>query len=135
MDDDPELAEIRRRRMAQLQAQYQSKQPGVSGPQSSEQEAEAKRANDERRAMILQQLLTSEARERLNRIRLVKPEKAQGVEDMIIRAAQMGTLGGVVDEQRLIALLEQIQQQTETKSTVTVIRRKSLGDSEEEESD
>jgi programmed cell death protein 5 len=59
---------------------------------------------------------------KVNRIRLVKPEKAQGVEDMIIRAAQMGTLGGVVDEQRLIALLEQIQQQTETKSTVTVVR-------------
>jgi hypothetical protein len=59
---------------------------------------------------------------KVNRIKLVKPEKAQGVEDMIIRAAQMGTLGGVVDEQRLIALLEQIQQQTETKSTVTVVR-------------
>jgi programmed cell death protein 5 len=57
----------------------------------------------------------------VNRIKLVKPEKAQAIEDMIIRAAQMGSLGGVVDEQRLIALLEQIQQQTETKSTVTVV--------------
>ncbi|KAJ7959264.1 DNA-binding protein [Quillaja saponaria] len=42
--------------------------------------------------MKLSQLLSSEARERLARIALVKPEKARGVEDVIIRAAQMGQI-------------------------------------------
>jgi programmed cell death protein 5 len=50
---------------------------------------------------------------------LVKPEKARGVEDMIIRAAQMGQLGEKVDENRLISLLEQISEsKASTKITV-----------------
>ncbi len=54
------------------------------------------------------------------RIALVKPEKARAVEDMIIRAAQSGQLGGQVDEPKLIQLLEQISgSQPKTKVTVS----------------
>lgn len=53
------------------------------------------------------------------RISLVKPEKAQRVEDMIIHAAQSGQLGGKVDEANLINLLDQIsEKQQHTKITV-----------------
>lgn len=61
----------------------------------------------------------------MSRVALVKPEKARGVEDMIIRAAQSGQLGGKVDEQKLISLLEQISsQKKETK--ITVILKQNL---------
>ncbi|CAI9087918.1 OLC1v1022119C2 [Oldenlandia corymbosa var. corymbosa] len=54
------------------------------------------------------------------RIALVKPEKARGVEDVIIRAAQMGQIAEKVSEERLITLLEQINTQTTKQTKVTV---------------
>ncbi|KAL0352897.1 UNVERIFIED_CONTAM: DNA-binding protein DDB [Sesamum angustifolium] len=57
------------------------------------------------------------------RIALVKPEKARGVEDVIIRAAQMGQIVDQVSEERLISLLEQINTQT-TKETKVTLKKK-----------
>ena len=55
------------------------------------------------------QILTNETRERLNRIAMVKPEKARGVEDLLIQSARKGQLRGKVTETQLIELLEQAQ--------------------------
>ncbi|XP_028232419.1 DNA-binding protein DDB_G0278111-like isoform X2 [Glycine soja] len=69
--------------------------------QNSEQEKaqdDAKREAEERRQMMLSQILSAEARERLARIALVKPEKARGVEDFILRAAQMGQITEKIGE-------------------------------------
>ena len=52
--------------------------------------------------------LYPKARERLSRIAIVKPEKAQALENMILQAAQRGQLGGKVTEDSLIKMLEQI---------------------------
>ncbi|CAI0462633.1 unnamed protein product [Linum tenue] len=49
----------------------------------------APREAEERRQIMLSQILSAQARERLARIALVKPEKAGGVEDVILLAAQM----------------------------------------------
>ncbi|KAJ1394902.1 PDCD5-like [Sesbania bispinosa] len=87
---DPELEAIRQRRMQELMARQ-----GVGNQQNSEQQKaqeDAKREADERRQMMLSQILSAEARERIARIALVKPEKARGVEDVILRAAQMGQI-------------------------------------------
>ncbi|KAK4399314.1 DNA-binding protein DDB [Sesamum angolense] len=62
------------------------------------------------------------------RIALVKPEKARGVEDVIIRAAQMGQIVDQVSEERLISLLEQINTQTTKETKVTIKRRQSVLD-------
>ncbi|XP_010243697.1 PREDICTED: DNA-binding protein DDB_G0278111 [Nelumbo nucifera] len=122
---DPELEAIRQRRMQELMAQH-----GIGNQQNSEQQKaqeEAKReAADERRQMMLSQILSSEARERLARIALVKPEKARGVEDVLLRAAQMGQIVEKVSEERLISLLEQINNQTTKQTKVTIQRRRSV---------
>ncbi|RZC12193.1 DNA-binding protein, partial [Glycine soja] len=97
--------------------------------QNSEQEKaqdDAKREAEERRQMMLSQILSAEARERLARIALVKPEKARGVEDFILRAAQMGQITEKVSEERLISLLEQINNQTTRQTKVTIQRRRSV---------
>lgn len=55
-------------------------QHGIGNYQNSEQQngtEGAKREADERRKMTLSQILSSEARERLARIALVKPKKAR----------------------------------------------------------
>ncbi|KAK7363267.1 hypothetical protein VNO77_05403 [Canavalia gladiata] len=121
---DPELEAIRQRRMQELMARH-----GVGNQQNNEQQKaqdDAKREAEERRQMMLSQILSSEARERLARIALVKPEKARGVEDVILRAAQMGQITEKVSEERLISLLEQINNQTARQTKVTIQRRRSV---------
>ncbi|KAL9267957.1 Programmed cell death protein 5-like protein [Drosera capensis] len=121
---DPELEAIRQRRMQELMAQR-----GMGSQQNPEHEKaqeEAKRDAEERRQMMLIQILSSEARERLARIALVKPEKARGVEGVILRAAQMGQIVEKVTEDRLITLLEQINTQTAKQTKVTIQRRRNV---------
>uniref|UniRef100_A0A803M4S2 Uncharacterized protein n=1 Tax=Chenopodium quinoa TaxID=63459 RepID=A0A803M4S2_CHEQI len=84
---------------------------------------EAKVEAEERRQMMVAQIVSSEARERLSRIALVKPEKARGVEDVILRAARMGQIVQKVSEEKLISLLEQINTHTSKQTKVTIWRR------------
>jgi len=111
--DDPELDAIRQRRLNELKAQGGAGGMGGGGAtnaaEAQQKEAE-RREQEEKRKAILQQILEPAARERLSRIALVKPEKARGVEDLILRAAQSGQLGEKVNEQRLISLLEQLSE-------------------------
>ncbi|KAH3742544.1 programmed cell death protein 5 [Pelomyxa schiedti] len=120
MADDEELEAIRARRLAEMQQRAASSSSG-RGP-SAEKQAEMKQEQEDRRRSILQQLLTFEARERLSRIALVKPEKARAVEDMIIRSATSGQLRTKVDEARLIGLLEQISE-SKPEPKITIKRR------------
>ncbi|XP_039800002.1 DNA-binding protein DDB_G0278111-like isoform X1 [Panicum virgatum] len=116
---DPELEAIRQRRMQELMAQ----RGGANQQNASQQKAQedAKQEAEERRQMMLAQILSSEARERLSRIALVKPDKARGVEDVLLRAAQTGGISEKVSEERLISLLEQINTQTTKQTKVTVV--------------
>ncbi|XP_048132584.1 DNA-binding protein DDB_G0278111 isoform X2 [Rhodamnia argentea] len=121
---DPELEAIRQRRMQELMAQ--GGMGNQHNPEQQKAQDEAKREADERRQMMLSQILSSEARERLARIALVKPEKARGVEDVVLRAAQMGQIVEKVSEERLISLLEQINTQTTKQTKVTIQRRRNV---------
>ncbi|BBN07318.1 programmed cell death protein 5 [Marchantia polymorpha subsp. ruderalis] len=135
--DDPELAAIRQRRMQEMMAKSGggAGAGGQSFPQNKEQQdaqEEEKREAEERRQMMLARVLSSEARERLSRIALVKPDKARGVEDLILRSAQYGQITEKVSEERLISLLEQINEQTQKKTTkVTIQRRRSVLDEDD----
>lgn len=127
--DDPELDAIRQRRMQELMAQR-----GLGNQQSAENQQaqeEQKREADERRQLMLSQILSSQARERIARIALVKPDKARGVEDFLLRGAQMGQITEKVSEERLIALLEQINEQTKKSTKVTIQRRRSVLDDDD----
>ncbi|KAJ4982133.1 hypothetical protein NE237_032970 [Protea cynaroides] len=62
-------------------------------------------------------------RAKVARIALVKPHKVRGVEDVILRAAQMGQIVEKVSEEKLISLLEQINSQTSKQTKVTIQRR------------
>ncbi|KXZ44039.1 hypothetical protein GPECTOR_75g763 [Gonium pectorale] len=84
----------------------------------------ARSAEEQRRAMLAA-CMTNEARERLSRIAIVKPDKARGVENMILGAAQRGALSGKVSEERLVELLEQInEREGASKPKITIQRRR-----------
>lgn len=103
--EDPELAELRRRRLRQIQ-DVQSGESATAGAYAA-QEAEMQR-RDAERAEVLRRILTTEARERLARIRLAKPEVAASVEQQLIALAASGRIQRQVDDATLRALLERI---------------------------
>ena len=103
--DDSELAELRRRRLQQLQEMQTS--DAVNAQAYAAQEAEMRRRDSER-SEILRRILTPDARERLGRIRLAKPEVAASVEQQLIALAASGRLPRAVDDATLRSLLERI---------------------------
>jgi programmed cell death protein 5 len=102
---DAELEELRRRRLQQLQ-EMQAPDPGAAMAYS-QQEAEMQR-RDAERAELLRRILTPEARERLGRIRLAKPDVANSVEQQLLSLASTGRLQRQVDDATLRALLERV---------------------------
>jgi programmed cell death protein 5 len=103
--EDPELAELRRRRMRQLQDMQTSE--AANAQAYAAQEAEAQRREAER-SEVLRRILTPEARERLGRIRLAKPEVAGAVEQQLIALAASGRIQRQIDDATLRSLLERI---------------------------
>ena len=58
---------------------------------------------------MLRMLLTSEARERLTNIRMVKPDVSKIIEDNIIRLASAGKLSPPITDEYIKQLLQSIQ--------------------------
>ncbi|GMH36702.1 hypothetical protein BSKO_04575 [Bryopsis sp. KO-2023] len=135
MADDPELEAIRQRRMQQLLAQ-QGGQGGPPGgrnltPEQQEEQEAAKRDAEEQRQNMLRQVMQAQAKERLSRIALVKPEKARQVENMILMQARSGRLTDKISESQLIQLLEQINEKTSSTTKVTFQRRRNILDDDD----
>jgi programmed cell death protein 5 len=102
MADDPELEELRRRKMAQLQQDAAQQQADAQARASQQAQMEAARR------AILRQVLTEEARARLTRLAMARPEVAQSVEDQLIALAQSGRVRGPIDDATLRDLLARI---------------------------
>ena len=90
-----DLNEIRAKRMQEMKSAsggmsglpqgLPENMPGMSNPQ---QDSEKQAQMESMRENMLQQVLDNTARERLNRISMVKPEKARAVEDLLLRMVQ-----------------------------------------------
>lgn len=126
MAEDPELAAIRAQRMAEMQAQ-------AGNPEQIKKQEEARMREDEMKNSMLSQILDQGARARLNSIALVKPEKAKMVESMLIQMARSGQIGGRINEEGLVGLLENVNKQMEKQNKVTINRRRYAMDSDDED--
>ena len=98
---DDELAELRRRRMAQLQQQ-------AGDQQGMQEELERQQRQKSQIQMILMQALEADARERLNTIKLTKPDFAGAVEQQLVALAQSGRLQKKITDAQLKELLRQL---------------------------
>ncbi|NHJ03198.1 MAG: DNA-binding protein [Candidatus Heimdallarchaeota archaeon] len=99
MSDERELEELRKRRIAELESQ------GQAEAQAEEQKAQI----DAQKAMILRQILTPKARDRLARIKVARPEFAESIENQLISLASNRSLRGPVTEEQLIEILRRLQ--------------------------
>ena len=95
---DDELAEIRRKRLAQMQQQAVDQQ----------EDMERQQKQDAQIQMVLMQILEPEARERLNTIKLTKPEFARAVVQQLVMLAQSGRIKQKITDAQLKELLKQL---------------------------
>ena len=70
---------------------------------------EEKKQERAAREQMLRIIFTSEARERLNTIKIVKPELAEMIENQIFQLASSGKLKRQIDDDELKTLLGQMQ--------------------------
>ncbi len=95
---DDELAEIRRRKMAEMQQQAAMQQ----------QEMERQQQYEAQMQMALMQILEPEARERLNTIKLTRPDFARAVEQQLVMLAQNGRIKSKITDDQLKVILQQV---------------------------
>ncbi|KAK2058491.1 DNA-binding TFAR19-related protein [Colletotrichum caudatum] len=130
--DDSELEQIRKARLEQLKAQGGAGGGSSGGGASKQQQQEQRQQQEhEARQQILNQILHPEAADRLGRIRLVKEQRAQEVENRLIMLAQSGQLRSKVTEAQLKELLSAVADNKEEEKIV-VSRRKGWDDDDDD---
>jgi len=82
---------------------YEQKDGQTKGDSQEDKEKKAYREN------VMRIALTSEARQRLANIRMVKPQIAQTIEEYIMQMAASGKLKQTIDDDQLKELLGSIQ--------------------------
>ncbi len=110
---DDELSELRKRRMAQMQQQ-------AGDQQAMQAELERQERIKSQMQMVLMSILEPDARERLNTIKLTKPDFAGAVEQQLVQLAQSGRLKNKITDSQLKDLLRQLAPK---KRDYTITRR------------
>jgi programmed cell death protein 5 len=101
MGDDEQLAELRKRRLAQMQRE-------AAEQQIAQEEMDRQRQIESQIQLVLMQILEPQARERLNTIKLTKPEFAKAVEQQLVMLAKSGRLRQKITDTQLKEILRQI---------------------------
>ncbi len=96
--EDEDIEAIRQRKMAEMQKKAA--------------EEERQREIEAQKRALLRTILTPEARNRLDNLRLVKPDLVQALESQIIALAQANRIRIPVTDEDVKRMLEAIYQQT-----------------------
>ena len=96
-----ELDEIRRRRMQDLQQRVAQEQ----------QRAQAQQQVEGQKQAIMRRILTPEARQRINNLKMVKPDFANALEMQLIQLAQAGRVQTPITDEQLKEILVRLQGQ------------------------
>ena len=96
---EKELEELRKRKLLELQRKVDDEQKRVQVGQQLEQQKQA----------LLRSILTSEARQRLTNLKMVKPDFTAQLELQLIQLAQQGKLPIPLGDEQLKQILIQLQ--------------------------
>ena len=107
---DEELEELRRKKLSALQRQMSDEQRSAQMEQQLEQQKQA----------LLRSILSTEARQRLTNLKMVKPEFTDQLELQLIQLAQQGKIPIPLADEQLKKILTQLQ----SRKRETTIRRR-----------
>jgi programmed cell death protein 5 len=106
MSSEEELNALRQRRLAELKARAQQ-------GQSTEAQMQAQAEAEAQKQALMRKILTLEARQRLQNVKLVRPDFAAQIELQLLQLAQSGRVPLPITDELFKKLLKQIQiQQT-----------------------
>lgn len=98
MTNDTELDALRQKKLQELQIKAQ--QEVAAQEQAKEVEAQ--------RALVMRQILTPEARERLANLRMTRPDAVEQVENQLLMLVQSGRLSQQIDDYTLRQILRKV---------------------------
>lgn len=111
--DDERLEELRKQKMEELkQQQQQGGGQGQVDPEAMEQQQQQAEAQ---KKALLRQHLSDGARQRLNSVKMSKPDFGEKVEQQVIALAQSGRLGDQqIDEEQMKNLLRELKPESKS---------------------
>lgn len=101
MSENEEIEALRKKRMLELQQRFAQEQ----------QQAQMQQQIEIQKQALLRRILSSDARQRLTNLKMVKPEFAQQIELQLIQLAQSGRLSIPVTDDQLKEILARLQPQ------------------------
>jgi len=110
MSGEDELSALRQRKLQELQSRAQ--QEAAAQEQARQIEAQ--------KALVMRQILTPEARERLANLRMTRPDIVETVENQLIMLVQSGRVSQMIDDYTLRQLLRRVMP---TKREIKIERR------------
>ena len=105
--NDEDLEELRQKKMEQLKEQQDGEGRGEAA------EAQRQQAEAQKKAM-LRKALTDGARQRLNSVKMSKPQFGEKVEQQVVALAQSGRLQGKIDEEKMKELLQEMKPESQS---------------------
>lgn len=102
--DEDRLDELREKKMQELQNRTQQ----GGGNETGGQEAARQQAEAQQDA-LLRQHLTDDARQRLNAVKMSKPEFAKQVKQQVVTLARSGRIQDRIDEDQMKQILRELQ--------------------------
>jgi len=95
---DEELEQLRRKKLQELQ-----QQEGLQ-----EEQERQKEQFEKQKKTILRSIMTTQARERLGRIKIARPDVVESIENQLILLAQSGQLKNKINDEQLRLLLSKL---------------------------
>ena len=99
---DDELEKLRKKRLQDLQ------QHTISEEDFEQQQEEQQQEYEKQKQAIIRTILTPEARERLGRVKVARPDIVDNIERQLIMVAQSGQLKTKITDEQLRGLLAKI---------------------------